>query len=151
MSGFDLAQFDDAFNGAAIPERKGPAPLPDGAYIARIDNIQLKHSKTSPAPVIELELLIHEGEFAKRRLWKNLAITANSLQYVKRDLAIMGFTSKLSDFEDVTKVSFLLDTLLGIGVKKKDNGQEIYINKRVGHLKDSQTAPAVAVSDKPPF
>lgn len=153
MTDIDLAQFDDAFAKAEAPEKKAFDAIPDGTYKVSIYNLSLTLSKSTNLPMIAFEFKITEGPFANRKLYKNSVVKNDTLQFLKKDLALIGFTGQLSTLRDQEVRHKFFDRILEVGVKntgKDANGRantNIYINK----LLSSPTANAPKTDEEVPF
>lgn len=127
-----LSQFQQAYKEADAVDSEFDE-LPDGDYIARVERVELKQSK-SGKPMMEWEFVIHDGQYAGRREWKyNLIDSVDRVQWLKKDLFKAGLA-----LDDITKLEeslpALLDRILEIRIKTKqgNNGQtyrNIYIKK----------------------
>lgn len=131
-----LADFDDAYESATVAEKKF-TDLPDGRYQAVIEVCTLKTSQAGN-PVIAFELaVINHPQFDGRKLFVNRSVTPKTLEYVKADLALLGFTGKLSALEDAEARMAL--TGIRVEVQRKTKGKDdqgrdnvnIYMNKRL--------------------
>lgn len=148
MSGdFDLASLDEDFANAIAPERTGPAPIPDGKYLVRIDNVNLVKSKTSGEPMLAFELVVIQGELEKRKLFRNMVLNHKTLSFAKRDLAMLGWTGKLSELENFERRKVLLDVQLEVNVRTKGQDAQgrpntnIYFDKLVIAGASSEPTP----------
>ncbi len=152
MSDFDLASLDEDFANAQAPEKKGPVPIPDGQYHVRIDNFNLIKAKTSGEPMLTFELVIMAGDYSKRKLFRNAVINHNTLPFLKRDLAMLGWTGKLSDLEKHDERRRLLDVNLEVSVKNKGEDAQGRANTNVYFNKTLSKPETVVVTDEPtPF
>ena len=68
------------------------APLPRGAYVARVVSGELSQSQKG-TPGYKLTFRVLEGEHAGRQVWHDLWLTATALPMTKRDLAKLGITA----------------------------------------------------------
>lgn len=123
-----LARYDTAWR--VEPESEAtPAPIPDGKYAAIVENVDLTESSNGN-PMLKWTLRITSGEFEGRMLWKNAAITGNSLKFVKRELSTCGL-----DLEALSKLPENLGALLQVNLEiyKRSRGEfyDIYFNRRV--------------------
>lgn len=137
-----LADYDDAYETAVAPEKKF-TDLPDGKYQAVIEVCNLKESQNHN-PVIAFELsVINHPQFDGRKLFVNRTVTPKTIEYVKADLALLGFTGKLSGLEDVEARMAL--TGIRVEVQRKTKGKDdqgrdnvnVYMNKRLDTAADS--------------
>ena len=67
------------------------APLPGGEYVARITEGSASAARTG-TPGYKLTFEVLEGEYAGRRFWHDLWLTAAALPMTKRDLAKLRVT-----------------------------------------------------------
>ena len=123
-----LARYDTAWR--VEPESEATAaPIPDGKYAAIVENVDLTESSNGN-PMLKWTLRITSGEFEGRMLWKNAAITGNSLKFVKRELSTCGL-----DLEALSKLPENLGALLQVNLEiyKRSRGEfyDIYFNRRV--------------------
>ena len=68
-------------------------PLPAGTYVARIESGELETSRTNATPGYKLTFVVVEGEYAGRKAWHDIWLTAAALPMAKRDLGKLGITS----------------------------------------------------------
>jgi len=137
-----LSQFQQAYKEADAVDSEFDE-LPDGDYVARVERVELKQSK-SGKPMMEWEFVVHDGQYTGRREWKyNLIDSVDRVQWLKKDLFKAGL-----NLEDITKLEeslpLLLDRILEIRIKTKkgNNGQtyrNIYIKKHLETYKPQQT------------
>ncbi len=164
-----LKDLDDQYEKESLKDKPAFAPIPDGQYQAKLFALDVVNTKKEPVrPMLKLEFeIIGTGKFAKRRVWKNVMLTGDNIQYLKADLHALGWKHKLSDIEDVQKRATLLDRVVNIGLKTKgvdDKGnprQNCFINSsqdRVGAgapadaaKRASAGAVAAGGDDEPPF
>ncbi len=144
----DLSKFDAEYEKTQAPEDGDFTPVPDGTYQVKIQTVEVKDTKTPPPrPMLAIEFEILAGPYKGRRLFKNAMIASgDSLQYLKKDLATLGWTGKISELDDIGKRAVLLDRRFEVRNKsrgKDEQGREnfnIYINKAL----DGKAATASA-------
>ncbi len=166
-----LKDLDEQYEKQAVADKKEFTPLPDGQYQTKIQLFVTADTKTPPVrPMLKIEFEVISGKFAKRKIWKNIMLTAENLQYLKADLHALGWKFKLSDIDDISKRGTMLDRIVNVGLKTNPNRldkngkpqQNCYINSsqdRVGTaspaadaVKRATTAPTPAGGDdEPPF
>lgn len=137
-----LTQFNDSYNSAKVEERAG---VPDGKYNARIDRVEVKQTKTGK-PMVAWQLVIMGGPHDGRRVFKNSVVQDNTVQYLKQDLSVCGFTGDLDSLDTTTGAAQLLDRVVAITVKTNGENSNTYINRLV-----SATAAAASADDEPRF
>ena len=69
------------------------APLPAGAYIARIVSGELFTSKTKGTPGYKLAFCVLEGDHVGRQFWHDTWLTPAAMPMAKRDLGKLGVTA----------------------------------------------------------
>lgn len=135
----DLASLDEEFEATkpALPDA-----VPDGKYRVRVGRVVLGQSK-SGTPMFRWDLVIVAGEHARRHLFKNSAITTESMPYVKRELEIVGLEKfRLSDVH--AHLDEIVGIVLEVAKRTKDEDTNIYFNKRV----DSTAVEPTGVGDE---
>ena len=78
---------------AATEAAKDFGLLPSGEYVCHLTNGELETSRSNATPGYKIEFTIHDGEFAKRKLWLDCWLTEAALPQSKRDLGKLGVTS----------------------------------------------------------
>ncbi|CAM2070255.1 DUF669 domain-containing protein [Sulfidibacter corallicola] len=145
----DLSSMDDDFVRAEKKESKSFEDLPEGKYQVRVAKVELTKAKTTGNPMIKWELLVLSGKYRNRRIWRNSVLTANTMSYIKTDLAICGLElAKLSDLP--LRLADLLDVDLEIFLKVKADSTNVYFNKRLEGL-DTAADSAPTGKDDIPF
>lgn len=96
------------------------APLPPGEYTCRVLAGELFSAKKG-TPGYKLTFEVAEGEYADRRVWHDLWLTAQALPMSKRDMAKLGVT-QLEQLEQPLPAGILVR--LKIALRKDDNGNE---------------------------
>lgn len=115
-----LEALDAQYEKEAVKDKPAFTLLPDGQYQTKLFALDVVMTKAPPArPMLKLEFEILAGKFAKRRVWKNVMLTGDNIQYLKADLHALGWKHKLSDIEDIQKRATLLDRIVNIGLKTK--------------------------------
>jgi hypothetical protein len=113
-------------------------PLPDGEYTCVIEDYQLKRSKTSERPMLEMTLRVEtskkEGDkYRGRREWHRRVIGNETLTYVAEDLTICGIDP--TGFR-LQQLAAYLPAAHGLSVEirvvTKNDNRNIYLNRRVG-------------------
>ena len=74
---------------AAETVEKSFEKIPEGTYLAMVTGAMINESKID-SPRVELEFSICEGDFAKRKVWKNYNLNEKGIPFLKADLAKMG-------------------------------------------------------------
>ena len=97
------------------------APLPAGAYIARIMSGELCKAQRNGTPGYKVTFKVLEGEQAGRQLWHDLWLTPAALPMTKRDLAKLGVTS-LAQLETPLPVGIRCRVM--VTLRKDDAGTE---------------------------
>ncbi|NOT01129.1 MAG: DUF669 domain-containing protein [Phycisphaerales bacterium] len=64
--------------------------LPGGAYICHVAVVELFNAKTKGTPGVKIAFRIVEGDYANRRVFHDLWLTAAALPQTKRDLTKLG-------------------------------------------------------------
>lgn len=121
----DLSEFDAAYDAAVVSDDKS---LPDGNYQCRIDKVRLGTTK-SGIPMLSFDLVVISGAFTGRHLFKNSVFTAGSIEYIKKDLVLLGLKlNKLSDLN--ANLEKLLDLNVQVCQKMGKNSEypNVYFN-----------------------
>lgn len=145
--------FDDQYQAVAPPESTGFENPPDGRYQAKIEKCELGTAGQDEKPVLRWLLRVLAGPQAGKAISKSAFITNATLPYVKKDLALLGFTGKLSDLNLPEVRLGFIDKYLEVQVQRKGeyNGQpnvNVYFNKMI---EVGAQGAAASGSDKPPF
>lgn len=130
-----FADFDAAYE--STQAKAGFEEVPDGRYNARVVKCEAKDTQAGN-PMLKFELEIIDGECAGRKLFANRVVTSKTLEYLKADLAVLGFRGKLSDLDSPEARMGLCG--VAMQVFKKTKGQDdqgrpnvnIYFNKALG-------------------
>lgn len=135
----DLSDFDAEFEAIEPASRDA---VPDGKYKARVNKAVLGYSKNG-TPMVKWDLVIIAGEHARRHLFKNSAVTRESMPYLKRELQTVGLEKvRLSDLH--THLDEIVGVELEVAKRTKDEDTNVYFNKRVG----SAAAEPTGVGDE---
>jgi len=116
----------------------------------RLDKIFIGKSRNTERVQCTMAFEILAGELAYRTVWKFSGMeTAQNLDFLTRDLRVLGapVNFKWSEIEN----SFLgfLDTLLEIELKSKGEFQNIYIKKKLDQNKVLKADQSLAEEDVP--
>lgn len=146
--------FDDQYEAAQAPESTTFENPPDGRYQATIEKLSLEEAGEEKKPVLRWGLRVLAGGFQGKAISKSAFITQATLAFVKKDLALLGFTGKLSDLNSPDERMKLIGKALEVQVQRKGEykGQpnvNVYFNKVLDVGMPSQGVSAGA--DKPPF
>ena len=140
---FGLAEFDEEFSSAEAPSFE---EVPDGKYQTRIQSVKLDRSQRGD-PMIKWDLVVISGRHEGRHIFKNSVITTAALPFVKADLKTAGLElSRLSELE--SRLEQLLDVLLEVTKRTRDEYANVYFNKRF-QLAGGYTPPARSGDDCP--
>ncbi len=123
----DLSRFDGAY--AAAPT--GDEDIPDGKYLARIENVELTTSREKQTPMLKWTLVITGPQFVGCKLWRyNLLATDENAAWLKKDLHRCDVDlEKLSDLPD--HLHRLLDVVVEVTKRTRGEFTNVYINRRV--------------------
>ncbi len=148
----DLSAFDAAFDNAKPPESNFDAP-PDGKYQVSIEKMELAEAGPEAKPVIRWGLRILAGSMANKLIEKSAFITPKTIDFIKKDLALLGFAGKFSDIEMAETRMTFIGKQLEVQVKRKGEYQgkenvNVYFNRM---LNLGGGAPAPAAGERPPF
>jgi hypothetical protein len=120
----DLTAFDANYAEAQVRRNN---PLPDGKYRVRVENVELTRSSNGNS-ILKWDLLVLDGQFTGRHLFKTAAITAASLPVIKSDLLTLGL--KLATFSSLPEH---LESLIGkklLAIKRtKTDFVNVYFSK----------------------
>ena len=108
----NLNTYETAFkNATPMPEY---IPVPDGEYLATLDEVEFTESKENGRPMLKWTFTIQGPKYKNRKLWKySLLDTWNSLRWLKRDLGLLKM--EVTSLEEV--VPALQETWVGKGMK----------------------------------
>ena len=140
-----LEMFDDnpldAFDAAEAAPEMGP--LPKGAYIAKVERIQLNLDPTNGTPNCTVTFRIIEGPFTGRMLVLRAWLTESAMSHTKRDLGKIGIKSGA----DMKAGRFDAEAIFKLLVSQRANDDgEIYNNIiRFERHEDPQAAEASSV------
>lgn len=127
---FDLAQFDDDFEKAAVEEREFEEP-PDGKYQVIVDRVEMARSQTANNPMLKWQLKIIGPRCAGRILFRNnMIVSPENIKWLKNDLFICGLElQKLSDLPG--RLGELLDVTLEVKKQTRGEYSNIYLQRRI--------------------
>jgi hypothetical protein len=146
----DLTQFDDDFRNQQPDDRGELDSVPDGKYQVQVEKVELTEAHTSGNPMLKWTLRIIAPKFVNRLMWRNSAITQNTLKYVKTDLHICGLDlDKLSDLPK--HLRRLLDVKLEVTKKTKADNENIFFNRRITTEPAMKPVKGLTGDDDVPF
>jgi hypothetical protein len=135
----DLSRFNEEYRRAPAEQEQqreqGWKPrtrfvAPDGKYEVMVESVELTTAKSSGNPLLKWRLRITSGPHENKVLFKNRAITPNTIEWVKKELQICGL-----DLEPFSNLPSRLRELanLELAVSKVTRGEHdsIYVNKRI--------------------
>jgi len=123
----DLSQFDEDYASADAKPKGQFEDLPDGKYQVRVDEVELKETRETGKPMLSWKLVVINGEFEGRVLFRNNVITKKSIPFLKSDLELLGVT--LERFSDLpSHLESLLDKQIAISKVTKDKYENLYFN-----------------------
>ncbi len=134
----DLSRFDEDYRRAPASEQQQSRPaqaqmrfgLPDGQYRVTVESVELTTAKSSGNPLLKWRFRVTAGAFENRLLFKNRAITPNTIEWVKKEMKACGL--ELEPFSDLPhRLRDLLNVQLAIAKVTKGDNENIYINKRL--------------------
>lgn len=112
----------------ARPNRSGP--IPDGKYRVLVEELKLTRTKTNKTPMLTWKLLIMDGDQRGRHEWYNKVISAQSIEYVVKDLQMCGI-----DLGDLANLAAYLPQARGveldIRIESKHERRNVYFNRRL--------------------
>ncbi len=133
----DLADLDEEYSQAEIQEDSFDT-VPDGKYQVQVMKAELTLAKTTQARMLKWHLKILGPTNVGRYLFKNSMLSPKSLTYVKTDLHRCGVDlEKMSELQN--RLNELLDLILEVRKKTKDDNENVYIDKRIEVLASDQT------------
>jgi len=125
--GVDLSHLDEEYARAEVPETE---EVPDGRYQVSIERVKLTQAQSTGNPMLRWVLRILGPSHRDRLLWKNSVMTANTLEYLKKDLQTCGLSlQRLSDLPN--HLGDLLDLKLEVVKKTRGDSVNMYINKKI--------------------
>lgn len=150
----DLSSLDALYTDAEVKPKGDFAALPDGKYQVAVHQVEMTTAKTGTEMLV-FQLKILAGDHAGQILFKRLALTANSISFLKQDLTMLGWDKLPSALRDPMALRALLDVKLEVAQKTKgadDQGRpntNVYFNRRL----DATTVAALPASgaDAAPF
>jgi hypothetical protein len=125
----NLEQWDKTFEEAPIEPRN--ENLPDGHYQVRVDRVELVRTK-SGKDALKWQFVVVNGDYAERKTWKySMMESTDNIKFLKNDLFTVGLQDlqKLSDLPG--RLDDLLDVIIEITLKTKNDMQNTYLNKRI--------------------
>jgi hypothetical protein len=117
----DLTAFDANYAAAETTSSE----VPDGKYRVRVEKVGLSQSPNGTS-LLTWDLRILTGQYTGRHVFKRMAITRASLPLVKRDLLLLGFSSKLSSLPEHLEV--LAGKTLSVTKRTKNDFRNIYFD-----------------------
>jgi len=137
--GVDLSQYDQEYQQTEAADFD---EVPDGKYQVRIQSVRMAES-TNGNPLIKWDLVILNGKFEGRHIFKNSVITPAALPFIKGDLKTLGL--QLAKFSDLPLyLETLLDLRLNVTKRTKGDFTNVYFQNLI-------TAAAPANPDETPF
>ncbi len=132
-----LESLDQEFANTKANEAKDMEEVPDGGYDVTVHTCAMKTKGGDPTalPYLALQFRVLTGPCKGRMVFKNVTFTPESMKYSKSDLALLKWTGKLSELEDVNKRMALLDKNVRINVKTRGHDEKgraqrsVFINK----------------------
>ena len=136
MSDVNLSEFDEAFDGAEVPNRDEFEEVPDGVYQVSVARVELKHSKVRDDggggnPMLAWQLRILNPPYKDRMIFRhNVIRTGENIRWLKSDLITCGLSlEKLSHLEP--RLNELLDVQLEVKKSSKGEFTNVYFNRRI--------------------
>jgi hypothetical protein len=145
----DLSRFDDDYRRAKVEPDTTPVfiPVPDGRYRVMVEAVELTTAKASRNPLLKWRLRITGEDQKNRLLFKNRAITGTTIDWVKKEMAVLGV--ELDPFSSLPdKLNELVNVELMISKVTKGEYENIYFNKRITPHSEDKLAE---LSDDLPF
>ena len=149
----NLTYLDEPFQDAPEPEIGASLP-PGWKGFLRVESVEITTSKKDSIPMLKQELVVVDGEFADRTVWRNNLLDVSPdpsltpdqieakrrqrLGFLKKDLRAYGIDTQAADFRLSTLLTSGLGDLLDRVVdakaeKQKDSDNiNIYLNEQVG-------------------
>jgi len=144
----DLSHLDEEFATTEVPEQDF-TPIPDGKYQVMVERAEIVTARSTGNPMLKWTLRILGPTFKDRLLWKNNVLISGLMEYVKRDLKTCGIHLQgLSELE--SHLEELLDLKLEITKKTKGENENIYFNKLIAAVAESNYEKA-SEEAKTPF
>jgi hypothetical protein len=130
VDSFDLAQFDDDYEGASVEEREFE-DIPDGKYQVNVEKVELSRAQSSGNPMLKWTLRILGPRSKGRLLWRNnVMATKENMKWLKTDLHTCGLElTKLSELP--SRLGALLDVKLEVTKRTKGENESIFLNRRI--------------------
>ena len=133
----DLSCFNEEYRKAPANEPQSPPAqrsirfgLPDGRYQVSIESVELTTAKSSGNPMVKWRFRVTSGAFENRLMFKNRAITPNTIDWVKKEMDACGL--ELEPFSDLpNRLRDLVNVRLAVAKVTKGDNENIYINKRL--------------------
>jgi hypothetical protein len=153
----DLSRFNEEYRRAPaeVQQRaqQGWKPMtrfvaPDGKYQVMVESVELTTAKSSGNPLLKWRLRITSGPHENKLLYKNRAITPNTIEWVKKELQICGL-----DLEPFSNLPGRLRELANVelAVSKVTHGEHdnIYVNKRLNQVSARPTGASWETDPEP--
>jgi hypothetical protein len=148
----DLRQFDESYRRAGAVQEGTPAPVPDGQYFVRVEQVELTTARTSGNPLLKWKLRIEGPDQVNRVLWKNRAITHGTMDFVKAEMKLCGL--ELEPFSQLpARLGSLTQLRLEVVKVTKGDSANVYFRRRMQTFGagPADVSGAASVDDDLPF
>jgi len=136
----DLSRFNEDYRRAPSEQeqqlaQQGWKPMtrfvaPDGKYQVMVESVELTTAKSSGNPLLKWRLRITSGPHENKLMFKNRAITPNTIEWVKKELQICGL--ELEPFSNLPgRLRDLANVELAVSKVTHGEHDNIYVNKRI--------------------
>jgi hypothetical protein len=137
----ELAELDEQFSETSYDDIEGP---PDGRYIVRVVSVKLTRSRAGH-PMLRWELeILGPTQIGAKVFRNNMWGSEANIKWLKRDLHVCGVD--LGKFSDLPgRLADLLDVVVEVTVRTKDDNKNVRIIRRVEAPPDSPDAVNPAI------
>lgn len=140
-----MSDWRDTFNStAAAPAGKEYDKIPEGTYFCEIFSARINEANQYGARV-EMELVIADGDFTRRKLWHNYNLNEKGISFLKADMLKLGHRSDTAE-----ELERSLESLLGASIVIALKYKSIK-NEATGLMKEYQQVFVNGLKEVIPF
>ena len=143
------------FDASTVEPAVGFEAIPEGSYLAIIENSEMKPTKSGTGKFLELEFQIIEGPCKGRKLWTRLYLhnqSETAVNIARAELSAICRALGVMQPKNSTALHNLPLTIKVAQVKRADNGDMTNIIKGYYPKGDSQVEPvAPTTTGNPPW
>lgn len=130
-----IDDLDNKFDQIEAAQRGSFGVIPAKAKVrVRVTSQKFDYSRQKNTPGVKVVLEVGDGDYVGKKIWHDFWLTEKNLPYLKRDLATLGFTGKLSTLAQETNTD-----LIGLGAEITVDVEEYEAqNKETGQYEKRQ-------------